>query len=54
MVYYDPSGHNQAVNPSNGSEITNTANVGNSNSGASHANEGMPTYELSPNIDIEK
>ena len=27
VVYYDPSGHDQAVNPSNGPETTNTAGV---------------------------
>ena len=37
VVYYDPSGHNQAVNPSNGTEMTNTAGVENSNLGTSYA-----------------
>ena len=32
VVYYDPSGHDQAVNPSNGTEMTNTAGVEKGNS----------------------
>ena len=31
VVYYDPSGHDQLVNPSNGTEMTNTAGVENRN-----------------------
>ncbi|MBD5455805.1 MAG: hypothetical protein HDR23_04930 [Lachnospiraceae bacterium] len=32
VLYYDPSEHNQAVNPSNGPEMTNTAGVEKGNS----------------------
>ena len=38
VVYYDPSGHDQLVSPSNGTEMTNTAGVEKGNLGDSSAN----------------
>ena len=35
VVYYDPSGHDQLVNPSNGTEMMNTAGVEKGNLGDS-------------------
>ena len=47
VVYYDPSGHDQLVNPSNGTEMTNTAGVekGNSSIDNKGGSEALSTFE---------
>ena len=54
VVYYDPSGHDQLVNPSNGTEMTNTAGVGNDNLGTSRADVDSDCTSASKTGDYNK